>query len=134
MDHMKLARALRADKQTHYNCCQSVLVTFADDMGLTREQVMGLGANFHTGLCHGGTCGALCGAGMVLGMLGYGDPETNALIRKIREGHGATHCAALLKGARERGEERKPHCDGLVYEMVDYIQALLDQRSAQQPD
>ena len=134
MEHMELARTLRADQNVHYNCCQSVLVTFAGDMGLTREQAMALGANFHTGLCHGGTCGALCGAGMVLGMLGYGDRETNALIRQIREGHGATHCAALLKAARERGEERKPHCDGLVYEMVDYIQKLLDQRSAQQPD
>lgn len=128
MEHMELARALRADKDVHYNCCQSVLVTFADDVGLTREQAMALGANFHTGLCHGGTCGALCGAGMVLGLLGYGDPETGALIRQLKGERGATHCAALLKAARERGEERKAHCDGLVFEMVDYIQKLLDQR------
>ena len=92
---------------------------------------MALGANFHTGLCHGGTCGALCGAGMVLGLLGYGDPETGALIRQLKGERGATHCAALLKSARERGEERKAHCDGLVFEMVDYIQKLLDQRQGQ---
>ena len=128
MTRMEESQALRDRTDVHYNCCQSVLVTFAEDMGLTREQAMGLGANFHTGLCHGGTCGALCGAGMVLGMLGYGDPETGALVRQLKGERGATHCAALLKSARERGEERKAHCDGLVYEMVDYIQKLLDQR------
>ena len=128
MTRMEESQALRDRTDVHYNCCQSVLVTFADDIGLTREQAMALGANFHTGLCHGGTCGALCGAGMVLGLLGYGDPETNALVRQLKGERGATHCAALLKAARERGEERKAHCDGLVFEMVDYIQTLLDQR------
>ena len=102
MEHMELARALRADQDIHYNCCQSVLVTFADDIGLTREQAMALGANFHTGLCHGGTCGALCGAGMVLGLLGYGDPETNALVRQLKGERGATHCVRRTRSASAR--------------------------------
>ena len=30
MDYVEKARALRADPAVHYNCCQAVLVTFAD--------------------------------------------------------------------------------------------------------
>ena len=38
MDYVEKARALRADPAVHYNCCQAVLVTFADRLGLTPEQ------------------------------------------------------------------------------------------------
>ena len=43
MEHMELARTLRANTEVHYNCCQSVLVTFAQEMGLTQEQAYALG-------------------------------------------------------------------------------------------
>ena len=33
MDYVEKARALRADPAVHYNCCQAVLVTFADRLG-----------------------------------------------------------------------------------------------------
>ena len=35
MDYVEKARALRADPAVNYNCCQAVLVTFADRLGLT---------------------------------------------------------------------------------------------------
>ena len=35
MNHMEKARALRARTDVHFNCCQSVLAAFAEDMGLT---------------------------------------------------------------------------------------------------
>ena len=72
MDHMELVRSLRADTEVHYNCCQSVLVTFAREMGLSREQAYALGAYFNSGMRHGSVCGALSGAMMVLGMTGAG--------------------------------------------------------------
>ena len=89
MNRMEQTRALRADQAVHYNCCQSVLVPFAQEMGLTPEQAFRLGSHF--------------GAGMR---------------------HGATDCATLLKESRQRGEERKAHCDGLVYEMVEALDKL----------
>ena len=46
MDYVEKARALRADPAVHYNCCQAVLVTFADRLGLTPEQANALGAHF----------------------------------------------------------------------------------------
>lgn len=125
MDHMEKARALRADAQVHYNCAQSVLIPFAREMGISEEQAFRLGAHFGSGMRHGSTCGAVTGALMALGMLGYDETASAALLRQVREGHGALDCATLLKTAREQGVPRKPHCDGLVFEMVQALDDLM---------
>ena len=39
MEHLERARQLRADTGVHYNCCQSVLVPFARELGLNRSTV-----------------------------------------------------------------------------------------------
>lgn len=128
MDHMELARALRANEETHYNCCQSVLVTFAKEMGLTQEQAYALGSFFNAGMRHGSACGVLSGTLMVLDMTGCDEQQAAALLKQFRTCHCSTSCADLLKAARERGEERKPHCDALVYEMVEALDAILAQK------
>ena len=53
-----------------FNCCQSVLVSFAADLGLTEEQAFALGSNFGAGMRMGSACGALTGALMALGLMG----------------------------------------------------------------
>ena len=93
-------------------------------MGLTPEQAQALGSHFGSGMLHGATCGALSGALMVLGGLGYGEQEARELLRTFRQKHGATDCATLLKAAHERGEARKDHCDGLVYEIIETLSQL----------
>ena len=124
MGHMEEARLLRADVEVHRNCCQSVLLPFAEEIGLTKEQAMALGAHFGSGMRHGGTCGALSGALMVLGMLGYDEKQAAALIGQFRASHGAADCASLLKNAHDQGIPRKEHCDGLVFEMVQALDWL----------
>ena len=121
MTNMEKARQLRADTQVHYNCAQAVLVAFAQEMGMTEEQAYRLGAHFGSGMRHGSTCGAVTGALMVLGMLGYDEKEASALMHQVREGHGALDCATLLKSSHEKGIIRKEHCDGLVFEMVEAV-------------
>ncbi len=113
--------ALRADTQVHYNCAQSVVVPFARDMGLTRELAYDLALNFGGGMGCGATCGALIGALAALGGLGQPQEKRLELIRTFRAANGAIDCAALLKAAHQRGEERKPHCDGLVRQCVDFV-------------
>ena len=124
MNRMELARALRADTEIHYNCCQAVLIPFAPEMGLTREQAFALGSHFASGMRHGSDCGTLTGALMVLGGLGYGEREAQELLRAFRAAHGATDCFTLLKTSHERGEIRKDHCDGLVFQMIEYLEHL----------
>ena len=124
MNKMEHAKQLRAITEKHYNCAQSVLVPFAKEMGLEEVQAYALGAHFGSGMRHGSTCGALSGALMVLGAMGYGEQEAQTLLRSFREKNGCTDCAHLLASAKERGEEKKPHCDRLVCECVQALLAL----------
>ena len=126
MTHMEKTQALRADTNVHYNCAQAVLVPFAAEMGLSEEQAYALGAHFGAGMRHGSTCGAVTGALMVLGMLGYDEATATAILRKVREGHGALDCATLLRTSHEAGIPRKPHCDGMVFELVQAVEDTLN--------
>lgn len=121
MTHLEKARELRARTDKHFNCCQSVLVTFAEDMGLTEEQAYALGEGFGSGMQCGSVCGALTGGLMVLGMKHYPKEEIASLLRRFREDHGDVNCAALLKKSHEAGIPRKEHCDGLVFEVVEML-------------
>ena len=125
MDHMEKARELRASTDVHYNCAQSLLVTFAEEMGLTEQQAYALGSHFGSGMRHGSTCGALTSALMVLGMTGHDGKDATALMAQMRQNHGALDCATLLKTSKENGIPNKEHCDGLVYELVQAVEELL---------
>lgn len=122
MTHLEKARQLRARTDVHFNCCQSVLVAFAEDMGLTEEQAYDLGANFGSGMRCGSVCGALTGGLMVLGMTSCPPEQADALRRKFLEDHGDVNCAALLKKPHDAGIPRKEHCDGLVFEVVELLE------------
>ena len=124
MNKMEHAKQLRDITEKHYNCAQSVLVPFAKEMGMTEEQAYNLGAHFGAGMRHGSTCGALSGALMVLGAMGYGEQEAQGVLRSFRDKNGVTDCAHLLANAKERGEEKKPHCDRLVCECVETLLEL----------
>ena len=121
MTHLEKAQELRARTDVHFNCCQSVLVAFAEDMGLTEQQAFDLGANFGSGMRCGSVCGTLTGALMLLGMKGYDEEQSTAFLRRFREDHGEINCAALLKKSHEAGIPRKEHCDGLVFEVVQML-------------
>ena len=125
--YLEKARALRGDTGRHYNCAQSVLVPFAADAGLDEETACRVAANFGSGMKRGSVCGAITGGLMALGLYGLEDgPVIAAYHRRLRENHqNALDCAELLRIDRERGGDKKTHCDGMVYECVALAEALL---------
>ena len=125
MTRMEETQGLRARTDVHFNCCQSVLVPFADACGLDREAAFRMGANFGSGMHHGSTCGAVTSALMVLGLAGKGADEATEFMRRFREKNQALDCAGLLRMAKENGEERKPHCDRMVFDAVEILEDLL---------
>ena len=124
MNKMEHAKQLRDITEKHYNCAQSVLVPFAKEMGMSEEQAYNIGAHFGAGMRHGSTCGALTGALMVLGAMGYDEQAAQAMLKRFRDKNGVTDCAHLLAASKERGEEKKPHCDRLVCECVEALVEL----------
>lgn len=125
---MAKAEALRARTDIHFNCAQSVLVPFAEAIGLTEEAAFAIAAHFGSGMRMGATCGAVAGGLMVLGAAGLDDPSVAAAFtKKIRENHGGLlDCRDLLRVNAEKGGEKKPHCDAMVYESVALVVDLLN--------
>ena len=85
------------------NCCQAVLLAYADRLPLSEDELKRLGAGFGLGMgCMEATCGALCGAQMVLGLTNAeGRPtmrNAKAITQAFREKVGATVCGDI-KGA-----------------------------------
>ena len=122
--YLDKAKELRAITTPHYNCGQSVVLPFAQDAGLTEEQAMGICANFAAGLKRGAACGAITGGLVVLGLFGIDNPSQ--YYQALRESHeGMLECADLLRVNKERGGERKPHCDAMVFECVNLVEGIL---------
>jgi C_GCAxxG_C_C family probable redox protein len=115
-DESKHPQVARAEKAvSHFNggwsCSQSVLMAYADRLGLDTETASRIAAGFGGGIGHTGrTCGAITGAVMVLG-LDYGleglevcdSGSREELYEKIHELfarfaalHGTTECRKLL--------------------------------------
>ena len=113
--------ALRARTDVHFNCAQSVIVPFAEELGLTREQAYDLALDFGGGMGRGLTCGALVGALMVMGGLKLPQKRRLALIDQFREENGAVNCRDLVAACLERGEPKKQNCDRLVAQCVDWL-------------
>ena len=85
---------------SHYNCCQAVACVFAEEVGLDENILRRLGAGFGLGMgCTEGTCGALCGAEMILGLKKYkGSPIRNdagELHKKFAAKCGASICKEI---------------------------------------
>ncbi len=128
MNHLPEVEKCRACTERHYNCCQSILVPFRDVTELSEEESDRLGLLFGGGMHHGGTCGTITSALMILGLAGYDKDTSTVLIREFKEKHDSTVCKDLLAAAAAKGLVRKQHCDGLVFEMTKYLDELLGNR------
>ena len=93
-----MTRAEHAAELKHsHNCCQAVLLAYEDLLPLDRDALIALGSTFGSGMGGmKGTCGALTGAEMVLGMLGYKGSSMNKYSRELfarfEEKCGASAC------------------------------------------
>lgn len=130
---MESRKELAASKKaagTH-NCAQSVAATYADYMGVSEEMACDMTAAFGTGMgTMEGTCGAIVGAGVVLGMVTKdrvaGRKHMAELITKFRERNGATICAHLKgvgTGVCLRG------CNECVADAAEFLEEFLQQKA-----
>lgn len=131
---------------TGYNCCQSVLMALCEASGLDKELAARLGTGFGVGMARGGTCGAVSGAVLLLGLAGgSGGPDaagvkaaTYARVRDFYDRfiarHGSILCRELIgldpsspDGlARAREEKRfQTVCLPLVRDAVTLVREVL---------
>jgi C_GCAxxG_C_C family probable redox protein len=129
-----------------YNCAQSVLLSFADDLKFSKELAQKMAAGFGGGMGkQQETCGAVTGAIMVLGMLkgehvnnndelkseSYG--SVKELTRNFVATYNTTRCKDLIgcdlntpEGAAKFKEEKimETVCAGCVKKAVEIVESI----------
>ena len=123
------ARRLRAIETPHHNCCQTLVMAFAEEAGLDPQIAFRLCGNFGKGMKRStATCGAVSGALAVLALFGLDDQETvDEFYDAFRQKHdGLLLCSDLL-AKNEAGEnlERHVHCNGVIFDAVDIVEDML---------
>ena len=99
-----------ASLKSRYNCCQAVLLSFADLLPLSEQELLALGSGFGSGMgCLKATCGALCGASIAAGLLNTTGRPTSMLTRRILAEFEAS-CGATICGDLKGAATGKPLC------------------------
>ena len=101
---METRKHLAAEKKrcNSHNCAQAVVCTYCDLVGLPEQTALDIAGAYGTGMGHmEGTCGAVVGAGMIIGLATKDRNLSRArmaqLMTRFQERNGATRCR-LLKG------------------------------------
>ncbi len=63
---------------------------------------------------------------MALGLLGCGEEAAKALLQSFREQEGDTACAKLLAIGKEKGLDKKAHCDAMVLAAVELVEKFME--------
>ena len=113
-----------------YNCTQSVLCTYSDYTGMDEDTLRHVGNSFAVGMGNmEGTCGALVGAGIVLGLATKDKAKSMRGMRRImdkfQERNGATRCR-LLKG--QEGGLLLRECPMCVSDASEFLEEELEQQ------
>lgn len=132
-----------------YNCTQSILTTYSNELGLDENLALKIATGFGGGFGKSGeTCGALTGAFMAIS-LKHGQDSTddkaekartqeyvNSFIKEFKEKHGPSiNCRDLLgcdistvEGAKE-AKNRKHLCNKVVETAAELTEKYLNKES-----
>lgn len=111
-----------------FNCAQSVLTAFADELGLTEDESLRVSTAFGGGMGRQQfTCGAVTGASMALGLRfgkGKNDEDekklltyekTVVLFEEFTRLHGSTTCRNLLNNLDMHTDKEKIEVQNLYH-------------------
>ena len=126
METRKHIAAEKLSCGTH-NCAQAVISTYADMIGIDEATARNLGNAFGAGMgTMEGTCGALVGAGIVLGLATKDRAAARKGMRQVmtqfQQRNGATQCK-LLKGVGTGMVLRE--CTGCVADAAELLEEHL---------
>lgn len=115
-------------KQKGYNCAQAVACTYCDKLGVDEETMKHISQAFGVGMgTLEGNCGAITGAGIVLGMLNKEQRKTvqdiRAIMTEFKKRNGSVTCK-VLKGIDSGVVLRE--CNDCVRDAVEFLEKQLE--------
>ena len=122
-ERMEKARALH---KQGCNCCQAVVMAYADRLPIASQDAMNVAAPFGRGLA--GTrevCGCVSGMAMVCGLTGHMS-EVRTLIERFREENGDIVCGRLLQAGKRPCHEMVANTAGLIHDAFGDISNTAD--------
>lgn len=122
-------KAADLKRQGTHNCAQAVACTYSDFTGLNADTLKEAGNSFAAGMGNmEGTCGAIVGAGLALGLIlkdkGKSVRYMRQIMEKFKARNGATQCR-LLKGA-ETGKVLR-ECPLCVSDAAEFLEEIIVQ-------
>lgn len=99
------------------NCCQAVVMAYADRLPIDPEHAMNMAAPFGRGLagCRE-LCGCVSGMAMVCGLTGH-NADVRPLIERFRESNGDIVCGRLLAQGKKPCPEMVADAAGLLEDL-----------------
>ena len=128
---METRKDIAAEKKRcgSHNCAQAILHTYADICDIDEETAMNVANAFGAGMGNmEGTCGALVGAGLVLGLVNKDKVKSMKQMRqvmnKFQERNGSTQCKQL-KGVGTKVVLR--NCPDCVADAAEFLEEQLSE-------
>lgn len=133
-------RSCKANFDSGYNCCETVLLSFSEMLDVDCEVIPNIATPFGGGICdRKHMCGALSGAVMAIGLKhGRNDPKgdrdsssarTKRLVGKFVQKYGSANCRDILdydpedpgKIDREKQKTRAIICAPLIEQVAEWL-------------
>jgi C_GCAxxG_C_C family probable redox protein len=128
---METRKDIAAEKKRcgSHNCAQAILHTYADICDIDEAAAMNVANAFGAGMGNmEGTCGALVGAGLVLGLVNKDKVKSMKQMRqvmnKFQERNGSTQCKQL-KGVGTKVVLR--NCPDCVADAAEFLEEQLSE-------
>lgn len=135
---METRKEIAAEKKRcgSHNCTQAVLCTYHDFAGMEEETIKNAGNAFAAGMGNmEGTCGAIVGAGIVLGLATQDKAKSvkgmRQIMDKFKQRNGATQCK-LLKGVGTGKVLRE--CPLCVADASEFLEEILERKAYRSND
>ena len=118
MDKEERSEKARTLHKQGCNCCQSVVMAYADRLPIDEQQAMDVAAPFGRGIsgCRE-VCGCVSGMAMVCGLTGH-TADVRPLIEKFRAEEGDIVCGRLLQMGKKPCPEMVADAAGMLAEIL----------------
>ena len=115
-------------KKNGYNCAQAVACTYCDYAGCSEEEMFNICQSFGAGMgTLEGTCGAISGAGIVLGMMNRNKIQTTKDIRKIMQKFKEQNSTVICKNLKGIGTGKVlRECNDCVRDAAKFLEEIIE--------